>query len=76
MATLLGLTALFARLLLKRPNQVSVAGNSNAKVVYNALSGDLFYNQNGGAAGLGTGGLFATLSSKPSLVVNDLFVQA
>lgn len=56
-------------------NQLSVAGNSSAKIVYNALSGDLFYNQNGAAAGLGTGGLFASLNNKPSLVANDLFVQ-
>ncbi|MCC5626494.1 hypothetical protein LC574_36795 [Nostoc sp. CHAB 5715] len=49
---------------------------STAKIVYNAVSGQLFYNQNGSAAGFGSGGLFATLSGAPTLTATDFIIQA
>ena len=52
------------------------AGTSTAKIVYDAVSGQLFYNQNGSAAGFGNGGLFATLSGAPTLTASDFVLQA
>jgi hypothetical protein len=54
----------------------SFAATSTAKIVYDAVSGQLFYNQNGSAAGFGNGGLFATLSSALTLIGSDFIVQA
>ncbi|YAG07099.1 Calcium-binding protein [Nostoc sp. DSM 114167] len=52
------------------------AGTSTAKIVYDAVSGQLFYNQNGSAAGFGSGGLFATLTGAPTLTASDFVLQA
>ncbi|MBN4004886.1 hypothetical protein [Nostoc sp. LPT] len=49
---------------------------STAKIIYDAVSGQLFYNQNGSAAGFGNGGLFATLTGAPTLSASDFVVQA
>ena len=49
---------------------------STAKIVYNAVSGQLFYNQNGDVAGFGSGGLFATLTGAPTLTTSDFVLQA
>ncbi|WP_448267006.1 beta strand repeat-containing protein [Nostoc sp. DSM 114159] len=54
----------------------SSAGTSTAKIVYDAVSGQLFYNQNGSAAGFGSGGLFATLTGAPTLTASDFVLQA
>nr|MDZ8049732.1 hypothetical protein [Nostoc sp. DedQUE02] len=51
------------------------AGTSTAKIVYDAVSGQLFYNQNGSAAGFGSGGLFAILTGTPTLVASDFVLQ-
>jgi Ca2+-binding RTX toxin-like protein len=57
--------------------QVTTSGaTSTAKIVYNAASGELFYNQNGSAAGFGSGGLFVTLTGSPTLAASDFVVQA
>lgn len=56
-------------------SNVAVAG-SGALFVYNRNTGELFYNQNRSAAGLGTGGKFATLSTRPNLTGNDFMIQA
>jgi hypothetical protein len=45
-------------------------------IVYNSVSGQLFYNQNGSAAGFGSGGLFATLTGAPILTASDFILQA
>jgi Ca2+-binding RTX toxin-like protein len=45
----------------------SVAATSTALITYDSATGNLFFNQNGAAAGFGTGGQFATLSSAPSI---------
>jgi Ca2+-binding RTX toxin-like protein len=54
----------------------SSAGTSTAKIVYDPTTGQLFYNQNGSAAGFGSGGLFATLSGAPTLSASDFVIQA
>jgi hypothetical protein len=52
------------------------AAISSASIVYNAVFGSLFYNQNGATAGFGTGGEFAAVSiiNAPTLVANDFIV--
>ena len=52
------------------------AAISSASIVYNAVFGSLFYNQNGAAAGFGTGGEFASVSiiDAPTLLANDFIV--
>jgi Ca2+-binding RTX toxin-like protein len=57
-------------------NGALIAGSSSAKIVFNSFNGDLFYNPDGAAAGLGTGGLFAHLSGLTSLSGSDFLVQA
>ena len=44
-----------------------LVGTSNGLIVYSSSSGSLYYNQNGAAAGFGTGGEFAILATAPSL---------
>ncbi|MEH2234282.1 MAG: hypothetical protein V7K71_32440 [Nostoc sp.] len=50
-------------------------GTSTAKIIYDAVSGQLFYNPDGSAAGFGSGGLFATLTGAPALSASDFVVQ-
>ncbi|WP_081504690.1 putative Ig domain-containing protein, partial [Microcystis sp. T1-4] len=57
-------------------NELALVGSSNAKIVYNLATGNLFYNQNGATAGLGNGGLFATLNGIPNLEENDSLIQS
>ena len=54
----------------------SSGATSTAKIIYDAVSGQLFYNQNGSASGFGSGGLFATLTGAPTLSASDFIVQA
>ncbi|MEH2291736.1 choice-of-anchor Q domain-containing protein [Nostoc sp.] len=49
---------------------------SNAAIVYNPMTGQLLYNQNGSAAGFGSGGQFAQLTGAPTLTASDFIVQA
>jgi Ca2+-binding RTX toxin-like protein len=56
-------------------DEVSLAGGSTAKIVYNLATGNLFYNQNGATAGLGNGGLFATLNQVNNLEAIDFSIQ-
>jgi Ca2+-binding RTX toxin-like protein len=57
-------------------NGETVAGASAARIVFNRANGDLFYNANTTAIGLGTGGRFATLSGVTALSNTDLILQA
>ncbi|MFM6517989.1 MAG: beta strand repeat-containing protein, partial [Microcystis panniformis] len=57
-------------------NEVTLAGSSSARIVYNLSTGNLFYNQNGATDGLGNGALFATLTGTPLLDASDFLVQA
>ena len=54
---------------------ISNGGTSTAKIIYDAVSGQLFYNPDGSAAGFGSGGLFATLTGAPTLSASDFVVQ-
>ncbi|MEH1934361.1 MAG: choice-of-anchor Q domain-containing protein [Nostoc sp.] len=54
----------------------SLGAVSNAVIVYNPMTGQLLYNQNGSAAGFGSGGQFAQLSGAPTLTASDFIVQA
>ncbi|MBX9258234.1 FG-GAP repeat protein [Desmonostoc muscorum CCALA 125] len=54
----------------------NLGGNSAATIVYDSVTGQLFYNQNGSAAGFGSGGLFATLTGAPTLTASDFLLQA
>ncbi|WP_052331121.1 beta strand repeat-containing protein, partial [Planktothrix agardhii] len=54
----------------------ALAATSAADIVYNTTTGGLFYNQNGTAAGLGTGAQFLTLTNKPALTATQFLIQA
>ncbi|MEH2388387.1 MAG: choice-of-anchor Q domain-containing protein [Nostoc sp.] len=54
----------------------SLGAASNAVIVYNPLNGQLLYNQNGSAAGFGSGGKFAQLTGAPTLTASDFMIQA
>jgi Ca2+-binding RTX toxin-like protein len=53
----------------------AAAKNSNAFIVYNEASGDLFYNANGSKGGFGGGGLFASLDSGLDLSADDFTIK-
>jgi Ca2+-binding RTX toxin-like protein len=53
----------------------AAAATSAADIVYNSASGKLFYNQNGTAAGFGTGAEFAALAGNPALAGTDFMIQ-
>lgn len=53
----------------------TAAAVSAAKIVYNQSSGALFYNQNGLAAGFGTGAEFANFTGNPALAASDFVIQ-
>jgi len=57
-------------------NELALVGSSNAKIVYNLATGNLFYNQNGATTGLGNGALFANFNGIPQLSENDILIQA
>jgi hypothetical protein len=50
---------------------------SAARIVYSAASGGLFFNQNGAADGLGTGGQFAAIanSATQGLTATDFVIE-
>ncbi|OBQ33725.1 MAG: hypothetical protein AN487_19730 [Anabaena sp. CRKS33] len=48
-----------------------LVGTSNGLIVYSSSSGSLYYNQNGTAAGFGTGGEFAILATAPTLTAGN-----
>jgi RHS repeat-associated protein len=52
----------------------AAAQSSGALITYNNTNGNLFYNQNGAANGLGSGGLFANLNTNPSLSANNFLL--
>lgn len=52
------------------------AGRSRAFIVYNQSTGALFYNQNGSATGLGSGGKFASFTAAPSVEGVDFVIVA
>ncbi|MEH1853548.1 MAG: choice-of-anchor D domain-containing protein [Nostoc sp.] len=54
----------------------SLGAASNALIIYDPATGQLLYNQNGSAAGFGSGGQFAQLTGKPTLTASDFIIQA
>ncbi|MDZ8088133.1 MAG: choice-of-anchor D domain-containing protein [Nostoc sp. DedQUE12b] len=54
----------------------SLGALSNAVIVYDRMTGQLFYNQNGSAAGFGSGGQFAQLTGAPYVTASDFIIQA
>ncbi len=54
----------------------AAAETSDAFITYNSTNGNLFYNQNGAAAGFGTGAQFATLLNSVALSATDFVIQA
>jgi Ca2+-binding RTX toxin-like protein len=54
----------------------AAVATSQAIIAYSKGTGNLFYNQNGSASGLGAGGQFATLMKAPELVATDFIIQA
>lgn len=59
-----------------RVGSSAAARNSSALIVYNTNTGELFFNQNGSAAGFGTGGQFATLTNAFNLTANQIQIVA
>jgi Ca2+-binding RTX toxin-like protein len=53
----------------------AAAAGSDAFIVYNQTNGNLFYNPNGSKNGLGSGGLFATLTDAPALAESDFLIR-
>ena len=53
----------------------TAAANSSAFIVYNTTNGQLFYNANGSAAGLGAGANFATLTNNAQISADDFFLR-
>ncbi|MCC5621821.1 hypothetical protein [Nostoc sp. CHAB 5715] len=51
-------------------------GISSVRIVYDAVNGRLFYNQNGILSGFSSGGQFATLAGASALTASDFVVQA
>ncbi|MGB3509256.1 MAG: calcium-binding protein, partial [Microcoleaceae cyanobacterium] len=51
------------------------ARTSNAFIVYNSENGNLFYNANGSATGLGKGANFATLTNNAQISADDFFLR-
>ncbi|MBD2534957.1 FG-GAP repeat protein [Nostoc flagelliforme FACHB-838] len=54
----------------------SLAATSTAKVVYDSVSGQLFYNPHGSTAGFSSSSLFATLTGAPTLTASNFVLQA
>ena len=53
----------------------AAAATKDAVIVYNTNNGNLFYNENGSSAGLGSGGLFVTLENLPTLDADNFYFR-
>ena len=53
----------------------AAASTKDAVIVYNTNNGNLFYNQNGSSADLGSGGLFVTLENPPTLDADNFYFR-
>ncbi len=54
----------------------SLGAVSNALIVYDSVTAQLLYNQNGSAAGFGSGGQFAQLPGASTITASDFIIQA
>ncbi|MCC5638376.1 S8 family serine peptidase [Nostoc sp. CHAB 5844] len=59
-----------------RVSSDTLAATSSAYLVYSTGTGSLFYNQNGSAAGLGSGGELANLLNLPTLTAANFAIAA
>ncbi|HIK43670.1 MAG TPA: hypothetical protein IGR64_02165 [Leptolyngbyaceae cyanobacterium M65_K2018_010] len=57
-------------------NTAAAVATSTARIVYNTSNGELYYNQNGSASGLGTGARFAILLGAPLISGVNFVVQS
>ncbi len=57
-------------------NNISDVGESEAFIVYDKNTGELFYNPNGSEVGFGEGGAFAILEGAPGLKATDFVIVA
>jgi pimeloyl-ACP methyl ester carboxylesterase len=57
-------------------NSRSLSGASDAKIAFDRLNSELFYNANGSAPGFGDGGRFARLVGVNSLSASDFIIRA
>ncbi|MCU0524218.1 MAG: hypothetical protein MUF72_05285 [Elainella sp. Prado103] len=57
-------------------NNDAEAATDAGLITYSLATGNLFLNQNGNAAGLGSGGRFATVQGAPALTVSDFQIVA
>jgi Ca2+-binding RTX toxin-like protein len=70
-----GLGAIGSNFLSVATDAIALTGTQNAAIVYSRATGNLFYNQNGTAAGFGVnGGNFAVLSNLPTTLAATDFV--
>lgn len=54
----------------------AIAATNAGLITYSRATGNLFFNQNGTAAGFGTGGQFAVVQGNPALTVSDFQIVA
>jgi Ca2+-binding RTX toxin-like protein len=54
----------------------SAAATSTAFITYSQATGNLFYNSDGATAGFGSGGQFATLTTRPTIQASDVLIVA
>ncbi|HIK55546.1 MAG TPA: calcium-binding protein [Synechococcales cyanobacterium M55_K2018_004] len=57
-------------------NTTAAVATSTARIVYNASTGELYYNQNGSASGLGTGSRFAILLGAPLISSTNVVIRS
>ncbi|MBD1909316.1 MULTISPECIES: DUF4394 domain-containing protein [unclassified Leptolyngbya] len=57
-------------------NTNSAAARSSGLIIYSRASGNLYFNENGAAAGFGDGGQFARLLGQPGLTANNVQIVA
>lgn len=54
----------------------AAAATTGAFIAYSSATGNIFYNQNAAATGLGSGSQFATFIAVPGLTASDFVIQA
>lgn len=57
-------------------NSSAAAARSSRLITYNRVSGQLYFNENGAAAGFGEGGQFAQFLGRPALTANHFQIVA
>lgn len=60
--------------IISHTEELSTAFENDALMIYSQNNGDLYYNQNGAAPGLGRGGLMAVLLNNPDVTVGSILL--